>query len=265
MRIDIALQGLLGATQDAARAKATSDVLRVHLVEEAKKRTAADGAAPTWKSPLGQVRWDGTDATPARSVTDPAEFASFLAERAPAIVTATLTVAADQLEQALSALAFSQIDVSGSAVTYDEAAADQWLNEHSTISAADSPTGFEVYEFDPTGTAPVNCGSRIPGVGASKSAPKLVVVLNPALKAEAVAAGVEQAESLVEDDEALETLPAATAPLATVPPPRTAPPPASFREGLTKAELMAQCRSAGLPTSGTKAVLEDRLDVALRG
>jgi post-segregation antitoxin (ccd killing protein) len=259
LKIDLALQALLGATEDQARAKATVDTIRGRLEEAARERTAQDGAAPTWKSPgYGAVRWD-VPAAPVITVTKPEEFASFLAERQPDAVTATITVPAAQLEQALSALGFSGITDLTSAVTAKPGAAEQWLTTNAEIVG--TTEGFVVRELVDQGGELVQ-GSPVIGVIAALKQPRLVVTLDAKRKQAAAAAGVEAAADTLEDAGAY-----ADNPVSVLPSPRPEPDLSGVRYSATqpKAHLVTACVSAGLPSSGTRAQLADRLNGVLDG
>ena len=251
MQIDLALQQLLGATQDQARAKATVDTLRAELEVEAKRRVEQDGAAPTWKAAgLGTVRWD-VPADPAVTVTKPAELASFLAERDPAAVVATITVSADHLEAALSALTFSGVPAEAE-VTLVPDLVQRWLQEAAEVHPADTGTGYAVSEVVRTEHGLAR-GVSVPGVEASRKAPRLVVTLEAARKREAQAAGVEAAEA------AAGAMPAP----APIPAPRTPVETFKYTPDVPKDALVNACLAAGVSPRGTKQQLVERLNGAL--
>lgn len=106
LRIPTLLEAILEATALEAAAKARISALRKVLDEEARRRYAEDGAAPTWKArDAGVVRFDAPGDWTA-TVADPAAFGSYLAERHPEEVLGVIYVTAPDLADATQALEF---------------------------------------------------------------------------------------------------------------------------------------------------------------
>lgn len=198
------LERLLDATADKTRADARITGLRSILAEEAGRRYAEEGAAPTWKRrDVGTVRYDEPGEWSA-VVVDEAAFGSYVAEHYPTEATGVLDVPAAQLEAALDALRFAGIDVIESrvavrgnftatylerlAVDVEETRDDEDGSIDRTITVVDASTG-----------------QLVPGTSAERSAAKLVVTLDRDLKARVIeeakaAAAADLAEPVTRDE-----------------------------------------------------------------
>ncbi len=217
MNINRYLDALLDATAVQATAKARVDRLRDVLEAEARRRWKADNAAPSWKATLGKVRLDGTNPEAQVAVTDPEAWASWVAQRHPDAVTATVTVPSGQLEAALGALGFAGVDVTTTTATVDPkwttTALDGLCTEVLEKEVDDSGEGNvrierEVLVTDPTGTLSPDPGEvlDLPGVTAKAPdpAPRLVVILDSARKRAAIEAADAEAAAVVAAIEAEE-------------------------------------------------------------
>lgn len=199
MRVDKVLERILEATADATAAKRRVDRYRELLFDEAKARFAAEGAAPTWKRRgLGAVRLDGADSPPSPVITDPAAYASWMAERHPSEVTARLTVPADRLAEALDALEFAGLSDMSADLEVRPAWSQAFLAGLQLDEVKPPVPGVSSGEWqalvvdEATGEASV-----VPGVGGNPPVPRLVVSLDAARKRKAV----EEADALVEVEE----------------------------------------------------------------
>jgi hypothetical protein len=182
VKIDEILQRILGATADKARAEAVIARLREGLHAEAMRRFRDEGAAPSWKARgLGSARLDGADAPPKVFVSRDGEFADWLAQRQPESVVATLTVPADRLADALDALGFAGVDATAQVVTGP--AALTWVDEHTRAVQLEEDR-WSVVAVDEDGKRTDE--GEIPGLLASRSAPRIVISLAPEVKAQAV-------------------------------------------------------------------------------
>lgn len=111
MQIRRYLQALLDATAEQTAAKAKVDALREVLADEARRRWQAEGAAPTWKADLGQVRLDGTRPEPRLEITDRDTWANHVVMQHPEHAIGQITgIPADRLNDARAALAFAGIE-----------------------------------------------------------------------------------------------------------------------------------------------------------
>jgi hypothetical protein len=219
--IDDLLSAALAAELEARQARARADRLKGAVVAEAervrrdvgKARSFTDGA-----NHLGNLRLDG-EGPAAPHVTDPAGFASWLAERAPSLVTATVTVSGHYLEEAIEVLnaipdaaatvvltvpatqlgeAIDVAEFAGiarediAAVVAPKAGASAWLTEHCMVIAEEVPEGtapaWSVVHVTAGGNAPVD------GVTASKPVPKWVLTPDKDRAAAAVTAGQHDGE-----------------------------------------------------------------------
>lgn len=89
----------------AASLKTRADHLRDVVAE-----TLAAVGGDRVKTSLGEVRLDGANGDPKPYIVDDDAYASWVAERYPSQVTATITVPADRLPDALEALEFAGVD-----------------------------------------------------------------------------------------------------------------------------------------------------------
>lgn len=153
--------------------------LRADLEARAREAKARDGVAPTWRaSGLGTASY--SDPQPKVTVKDRAAFASWLGQRHPENVDASITVFAagpDVLERALAALAENDVPVGPVELAIRPAFEKQFL---AGCAAVDDPPTDEVF-------APES-GERVDGLHLAPAAPgRLSVRLNPEAKARATA------------------------------------------------------------------------------
>lgn len=190
MDVRATLASLLDATAAKAAVEARIGVLRDRLDVEARRRWTEEGAAPTWKAAgLGSAAWEGADAPAKPHVRDAAAFAGWLAQQRPAEVVATIAVEADALAEALDALRFA-----GVAASATVEARPAYLAAYLPTLALDlAEEGAELTAVDPA------TGEVVPGLGATRGAPRLVVRLDRERKAAAVAEAMDAAEA---EDEA---------------------------------------------------------------
>lgn len=142
MRVDRLLGELLEATAAKTAASRRIDRLRDVLDTEARRRYAAEGAAPTWKAPkLGSVRLDPKDAK--AYVADADAFASYVAQRFPSEVAARIELDAVQLEAALEALTFAGVTVHRSAVEVRPSFVEALLSNAEVLYTEDPAQGAE--------------------------------------------------------------------------------------------------------------------------
>ncbi len=242
------LEGILEATAAEAAAKARIVAYRGALEDEARRRLAADGAAPSWNAPeLGKVRLEPAGAWSA-TVADPAAFGSYVAEHHPTEATAVLALSAGDLEAALEALEFAGIKpldtnlevrsawsgpfLASLALDVDEEELDDGTVNR-TVTAADTTTG-----------------SIVPGIDVTRSAAKLVVSLDRGRRTAVVeeartSANAAIADAIGEDQ--------AAADLAALDVTRRE------LEGLHGDQLATIAKAHGLGSSGTKAALAERI------
>jgi hypothetical protein len=241
--LDAAAAGTRATTSKAA-AVAEAERIRLDIGGSADRFTSEQG--------LGVLRLDGANKPAVPRIEKPAEFASWLAERHPQLVQATITVPADQLEAALKAIEFAQI-TTVSAEAQPKTEATLWMTENCRPFAdPDSPGDWLVR------AATDNGYESVPGVGATQPAPTWVLTANSDLKKARAQASADQAREQVKQ---------LVEPAAAVgsPAPDPGPEPITYVDlaTLSRDDLVAQCKSAGLGTSGTKAALAARLNTAL--
>jgi hypothetical protein len=181
------------AAVQAAAAEARASRLKAAAVAAAEhSRFATGGSADRFTSDqqLGVLRLDGADKSAGPTVTDRAAFGSWLAEREPSAVTATITVPAKVLEQALDALRWSGIDVTTSAVTPGPGSSE-FLTDQCLVQAdVDIPGAWNVLHVRGDGAT-----EMVDGVTATKPAPRWVLVPTSALKKQAAKDALAEAES----------------------------------------------------------------------
>jgi hypothetical protein len=189
MDVRSTLNRLLEATAAKVAAETRIGALRLDLETEARRRFTEEGAAPSWKAAgLGSVRLDGADAAPKPYVRDESEFASWLAQNYPTEAVATVTVDPDKLADALAALALAGVAATAK-VEPRPGFVSTWLP---ALELDQVSPDAEVAAIDPA------TGQFVPGIGATRAAPRLVVSLDKDRKATAVA----EAEAELELEEA---------------------------------------------------------------
>lgn len=197
VRIPDLLDAILEATADEATAKARIAGIRAVLEDEARRRFAAEGAAPTWTAPqVGKVRYDAPGEWRA-IVADPATFGSWVADHYPSEATGVIRIPADKLEDALTALSFAGIDLIGSGdVTVEVRPA--WSGTFLDGLAVDveETTTDEGTERSFTIADPIS-GELVPGTTGTRSAGKLVVSLDRDRRTVALTQARETAEAII--------------------------------------------------------------------
>lgn len=161
------------------RVKKAIDLRRGKLDEMARAEWQATGGAPQWKiRDFGTIRLDGADAPAKPVVRDAPAFASYLAERFPHEVTATITIESAHLEAALQALEFAGIQHNGVAAAVRPAFQTVFLDGLLLEKEADlDEHGKQQYFAVDAKTSEV-----VPGVGGSEPSPTLKVIADPAAK-----------------------------------------------------------------------------------
>lgn len=249
VHIPTLLEGILEATAAEAAAKARIATLRAALEDEARRRFAAEGAAPSWTTPqLGKVRLDPPSEW-AATVADPAAFGSFVAEHYPTEATAIVPVPAGDLEDVLKALEF--IGVTPAAEVRVEVRS-AWEEPYVAGLAVDvEETELEDGAVDRTITVvDPDTGQLVDGMTATRKPAKLVVSLDRDRRTAAVTQAQATAAALLEaasDEEApgpdLDELHARRVEL----------------EGLHATTLTTIAKAHDLGSSGTKAELAERI------
>lgn len=199
MNVADTLAALLETDAELAALNARRDNLRSRLEQEAIARYADDGAAPTWRHPLGTCGLAGADAV-ALDVTDGEALASYLtAGKAPTEVTWRVTVevpgsiaGAEHVARTLAAsLEASTIEPA------DDGAPDALALTTVTVTA-DVRTSYLNLLLKHAANQPARTagdvvavihdgGEVIPGVQQRRKAPYLSVRLDPTLKAARIA------------------------------------------------------------------------------
>lgn len=203
---------VLELTKQQHRLKYQIDKLRGRADESARAQWQADKTRDTkWEIPgLGTVRLDGTSGEVTPKVTDDQEFASYVAERYAHEATATITLPAGQLEQALEALGYAEVKYDKAEVAVRPAfttriLADVILSREEPAEEGAEPGPWFAQYVDPKS----GVIERVPGVGVEQAMPKLVVVVSNEAKADVIAeakaelaaldAATEQAETKTEE------------------------------------------------------------------
>lgn len=96
-------KALVTAACEAALIAAAANT-RKDLLRDAVAAVCTASGTDRSKTPLGEVRLDGGAGEPVAYIADDAAYASWVAQRHPQEVTATVTVPADQLEAVLALL-----------------------------------------------------------------------------------------------------------------------------------------------------------------
>lgn len=249
VHIPTLLEGILEATAAREAANARITTFRAELEVEARRRLAAEGAAPSWNAPeLGKVRLD-PPSEPVAIVTDATAFGSHVAEYYPSEATLVLKVKPQDAGDVLKALEFVGIDL---ATPPEIEVRDAWSKDYLSGLAVDvelNDNGDRIASVFDTAS-----GVAVPGVDAEAKPAKLVVSLDRTRKTLAVDEARAQAEAIVStavhaDDDttagvtALDELDARRKAL----------------EALTADQLTAIAKGHGLTSSGTKAALAERI------
>jgi hypothetical protein len=255
MRTDELLQRYLAAEADKKAREAEISVLRDALLARGQDVIAADGAAPTWKVPgFGSARIDGYGAEPRVIVDKPQALAEYLAGVDDALVSVSIRVPASQAAEALAAVRdMAMVTDAEIETTLVTEAWDRWRAEH--VITVTGPDGEQVAQHVEglAGEAGELVGrvvqSVLPGTQVIRQPLRLVVTLDSGRKRAAISAAKRQ---ILAELGQSEEIPAMEAPAPI-------PGPVPDVEGLGVPQLRDACRSAGLPVSGTKAVLRARL------
>jgi hypothetical protein len=171
------------------RVKRAIDLRRPKLDETARAEWQSTGGAPQWKiRDFGTIRLDGADAPAKPVVRDAEAFASYVAERFPHEVTATITIESAHLEAALEALEFAGVPHNGVAAAVRPAFQTVLLDgllleQEPELDASGKRQYFAV---------DAKTSEIVPGIGGSEPSPTLKVIADPAAK--------RAAESEVDDE-----------------------------------------------------------------
>lgn len=252
VRIPDLLDAILEATADEATAKARIAGIRAVLEDEARRRFAAEGAAPTWTAPqVGKVRYDAPG--PWRAlVHDHDAFGSWVAEHYPSEATGVIRVPAGQLETVMAAIGFALSEEVQAAVSVAVEVRPAWSGTFLEGLAVDveETTTDEGTEREFTIADPIS-GELVPGTTGTRSGGKLVVSLDRDRRTVALEQARETAEAIIAQATEGEEAPAAD---------RAA---LDHRrrelEGMPAEVLSEVARRMELGTSGTKAALAERI------
>ena len=199
LRIPTLLNAILEATALEAAAKARITALRKVLDEEARRRYAEDGAAPTWKArDAGVVRFDAPGEW-AATIADEAAFGSYLAERHPEEVLGVIYVNATDLADTLQALGFIGVTPLETRTEVRQPFAGKYL-EGLVVDVEEDQHDDGTVDRTVTVVDP-DTGQLVDGVTATRAnaAGRLVVTLDRAAKARALeAAAADAAHVLAE-------------------------------------------------------------------
>lgn len=249
VHIPTLLEGILEATAAEAAAKARIATLRAALEDEARRRFAAEGAAPSWTTAqLGKVRLDPPSEW-AATVADPAAFGSFVAEHYPTEATAIVAIPASDLEDVLQALKFIDVTPVGEVRVEVRSA---WEEPYVAGLVVDvEETQLEDGAVDRTITVvDPDSGQLVEGMTATRKPAKLVVSLDRDRRTAAITQAQASASALLDaasdEDEPgpdLDELHARRVEL----------------EGLHATTLTTIAKAHDLGSSGTKAELAERI------
>lgn len=271
---------LLATEADIAGGKAVADKLRDHLYQVAISRYRQDSTVQNWRDPsgMGVVRLDNVGKPPRITVAKPDEWGSYLAERAPDAVRATIEIPAAWMSEALDALAFAGLPAEHVVAKVEAipARAEDWLSAHARVTFADGDHVVQEVEPGPDGTVTV-VTPQIPGLQVTAEKPRLYARLEPAIKARATADALADLPAGGESDDTGDTghpgggedatqdgggaepgQPAAPLEQAGVLPVEQAGDVADVASW-DVARLRKACSDAGLRTSGNKRDLVERL------
>ena len=275
------IEDLVTFAADAALAEAEAGAVtarwKAAAIAEAERLRVSFGTVdrfPSGQPGLGVLRLDGADKPAVPTVVKPAAFAEYLAENAPEYVVAQVTLPAAQLKALTDALEWTGI----TGVTVDLAPknAAEFLEKCHVRADVDVPGAWRVVTIGEDETL-----MEIPGVTAVKPAPRWVLTPDTKLKKERAEAALEFVEAQLAEpaEETGAEVSALDADAArsqsgldefaadTTHNPTPEPAPAASealarytrRGAMTLPELRAACLAAGLPVSGTKPQLQERL------
>jgi len=243
------LEGILEATAAEAAAKARITTLRAALEDEARRRLAAEGAAPSWNTPqLGKVRLDPPGDWTA-TVADENAFTNYVAEHYSTEATVAIHINAADAEDALKALEFIGVDPIEARVEVRTAWREPFLKGLAVDVTEERDDNAQVTRT--VVAADAATGEVVPGIGVTRSEARLVVSLDRDRRTAAITQARTTATALVEaaaddtEDEPvdLEALDVRRREL----------------EDLHADQLATIAEGHGLGKSGTKAALAERI------
>ena len=184
-RLTDLIEAAAAAAVDHKRTGVIAERLTAAAKAEAERARLAGNAGDRYTTQAGVLRCDGLTKGVAPFVEDDAAFASYVAERMPGSVTATITVPAEVLATVLDAVDATGVPWSSSVrvLNQDAALRDLVVEVHPD---ADSPSGWVAVGAD---------GLPVPGVTGRR--PGLRWVLTPAK--DAVKAAEAEAKEYAED------------------------------------------------------------------
>jgi hypothetical protein len=193
-RVNAALAERLDA--DARRARA--DRLLAAVIGEAE-RLRAEGAPVRELSSdqrIGTIRLDGADLPAAPVIEKLDELASWLAEHAPDLVTATIRVPVEKLAEALEALGYAGLgegETSAAVAPRDLGETLAWLARECLVQTDPQiPRAWNVMHKDEEGHL-----SEVPGTTARPPVGTWKVIVDKDKKRDAIAVAVAEADDLV--------------------------------------------------------------------
>lgn len=173
------------AAMISAAAKVRADYLRDHLAA-----TLTTVGGDRIKTPLGEVRLDGANTEPKAYIADDDAYASWVAERHPEQVTATITIPADRLADAIEAMEFAGINTHSAKV----------------VPTADGLTHLQKATLEPAGDSAWIAvsvdGEQIPGVEGRRAGGTWKVVPTRGLATDAKTAAIEEVQRELAEIEA---------------------------------------------------------------
>lgn len=188
----------------SAYAAAIAAGLKAAAIAEAERARAAGLPARelTADDRTGSLRLDGAGRPAAPVISDAAATTSWLAEHAPHLVRAALTVPVDRLEEALQVLEMLGMreDTVAARVEFrDPGEAAKWLADNCTIQAdPDLPGKWNVLYRQARKDGEEGATlTPVPGVSAVKPAPYWVVKTNDDMRKDHVAAAQVEVDGLV--------------------------------------------------------------------
>jgi len=281
IRTDELLQRYLDAESRKKAAETEISELRKILDGRGRRYIAEEGAAPTWKVPgSGTARIDGYGASPRVIVSKERALAEYLAGVSPSLVEVSIRVPADRAGEALAAVRdWADVQEAEVVTGLCEAAWNRWSVDHVRVTTDETgelvPQHVDVLVDQETGEdiGYTVVAPELPGTQAVRPAMRLVVALDTKVKAATVAAAKLRILQVIADADDPQTDDAPQTgdpqqPEPSVSPPATesagqteeeTPEPADGLGVLPLVSLRAACRDAGLPVSGTKQALIQRL------
>jgi hypothetical protein len=186
MKIQDIVDAALAARLDHDATGARADRLKAAAVAAAERLRLEVGLVDRFPSQqgLGNLRLDGADAKAAVRIEKPAEVADWLAQRRPDLTVATLTVPAARLQDLLDAAEFSDIPVTAEIQLTGDG--QQWVKDNCHPVAVEGGwVARAVLDGAP---------EEVPGLSASRPAPRWVLTADPKVKKLRTAEAVQDAE-----------------------------------------------------------------------